>query len=84
MHELYVLETKARESYENFNIHSGMTVLSTRIFLLSPNALVVQSLTTFSNSALSALYFDVAKDVLYADEASSVSRRAVLTVLDKV
>jgi len=29
MHELYELETKTRESYENFNIHLGMPVIFT-------------------------------------------------------
>lgn len=83
MHELYVLETKARESYENFNIHSGTIAISTRNLILS-HIVVVQSLTTFSNSALSALYFDITKDILYADDMNSASRRAVLTVLEKV
>ena len=46
--------------------------------------IVVQLLTSFSNSILSALYFDVAKDVLYADDVNSVSRRAVVAVLGKV
>ena len=84
MHELYELETKAKESYENFNVHSGMTTMFARNHLLSPNALVVQSLTSFSNSVLSALYFDVAKDVLYADDVNSVSRCVVVAVLENV
>lgn len=29
MHELYELETKAKESYENFNVHLGMPVVFT-------------------------------------------------------
>lgn len=46
--------------------------------------LVVQSLNNFANSTLSSLYFDVTKDILYADASTSISRRAVVTVLQNV
>ncbi|MFD1704404.1 isoleucine--tRNA ligase [Methylopila henanensis] len=42
------------------------------------------SLFTFLTNDLSAFYFDVRKDALYCDPASSVTRRACLTVIDRV
>ncbi|GAA6026796.1 hypothetical protein JCM8097_005868 [Rhodosporidiobolus ruineniae] len=43
-----------------------------------------QALSTFSNSTLSSFYFDVTKDSLYADSKSSLSRRHIVHVLQKV
>jgi hypothetical protein len=43
-----------------------------------------QALSTFSNSTLSSLYFDVTKDSLYADSKSSLGRRQIVHVLQKV
>ncbi|CAB4478517.1 unnamed protein product [Rhizophagus irregularis] len=42
---------------------------------------VVQALNNLSNVLLSAFYFDIVKDRLYADHITSQSRRNVLTVL---
>ncbi|PVG04524.1 isoleucyl-tRNA synthetase [Serendipita vermifera] len=42
---------------------------------------VVASLSHFVNTTLSSLYFDISKDVLYADPVSSKSRTAILYVL---
>jgi isoleucyl-tRNA synthetase len=42
------------------------------------------SLFTFLTNDLSAFYFDVRKDALYCDPASSVVRRACLTVVDRL
>ncbi|WP_020180994.1 isoleucine--tRNA ligase [Methylopila sp. M107] len=42
------------------------------------------ALFTFLTNDLSAFYFDVRKDALYCDPASSVTRRACLTVVDRV
>ncbi|CAG8441470.1 17098_t:CDS:10 [Dentiscutata heterogama] len=42
---------------------------------------VVQALNNFTNVSLSAFYFDIVKDRLYADHALSISRRSVQTVL---
>lgn len=42
------------------------------------------SLFTFLTNDLSAFYFDVRKDALYCDPASSVMRRACLTVVDRL
>ena len=42
------------------------------------------SLFTFLTNDLSAFYFDVRKDALYCDPASSVTRRACLTVVDRL
>ncbi|RIA87776.1 Isoleucyl-tRNA synthetase [Glomus cerebriforme] len=42
---------------------------------------VVQALNNFTNVLLSAFYFDIVKDRLYADHIISQSRRSVLTVL---
>jgi isoleucyl-tRNA synthetase len=43
---------------------------------------VFSTLFNFCTGDLSALYFDIRKDALYCDPASSVKRRAALTVLD--
>ncbi|GAB4265382.1 MAG: isoleucine--tRNA ligase [Pararhodobacter sp.] len=43
---------------------------------------VFQALFTFATTDLSAFYFDIRKDALYCDAASSPRRRAVLTVMD--
>ncbi len=45
---------------------------------------VVSALSGFMNLELSAFYFDIRKDALYCDPASSVTRRASLTVLDQL
>src|SRR5947199_1640960 len=42
----------------------------------------VRALTDFCNEDLSAFYFDIRKDSLYCDAASSTKRRAYRTVLD--
>ncbi|MFD1331505.1 isoleucine--tRNA ligase [Methylopila musalis] len=42
------------------------------------------ALFTFLTNDLSAFYFDVRKDALYCDPASSVTRRASLTVIDRL
>ncbi|HEY0293148.1 MAG TPA: class I tRNA ligase family protein, partial [Hansschlegelia sp.] len=41
-------------------------------------------LFTFLTNDLSAFYFDVRKDALYCDPASSLTRRACLTVVDRL
>ncbi|GAA5908415.1 hypothetical protein JCM6882_007930 [Rhodosporidiobolus microsporus] len=43
-----------------------------------------QALSTFSNTTLSSFYFDVTKDSLYADSKSSIQRRHIVYVLQKV
>ncbi|KWU46368.1 isoleucyl-tRNA synthetase [Rhodotorula sp. JG-1b] len=43
-----------------------------------------QALSTFSNTTLSAFYFDVTKDSLYADSHTSLARQHVVHVLQKV
>jgi isoleucyl-tRNA synthetase len=45
---------------------------------------VVATLSAFMTSELSAFYFDVRKDALYCDPASSTKRRAALTVVDRL
>jgi isoleucyl-tRNA synthetase len=45
---------------------------------------VVSALSNFMNSDLSAFYFDVRKDGLYCEPASSTKRRAALTVISKL
>jgi isoleucyl-tRNA synthetase len=45
---------------------------------------VVALLNAFMTSDLSAFYFDIRKDALYCDPASSVVRRSALTVIDRV
>jgi len=45
---------------------------------------VVSALSQFMNTELSAFYFDIRKDTLYCDPASSVARRAALTVIDRL
>ena len=43
---------------------------------------VFQKLFTFATTDLSAFYFDIRKDALYCDPASSLTRRACRTVMD--
>jgi isoleucyl-tRNA synthetase len=45
---------------------------------------VFAALNAFMTSDLSAFYFDVRKDTLYCDPLSSVTRKACLTVLDRL
>jgi isoleucyl-tRNA synthetase len=45
---------------------------------------VFAALNTFMTSDLSAFYFDIRKDALYCEPISSVTRKACLTVLDRV
>ncbi|CAG8494859.1 11034_t:CDS:10 [Ambispora leptoticha] len=45
---------------------------------------IVQALNNFTNANLSAFYFEIVKDRLYADHAGSLSRRAVQTVLYQI
>ncbi len=45
---------------------------------------VFSALFNFMTVDLSAVYFDIRKDALYCDPASSVKRRAALTVLDQL
>ncbi|HRK24053.1 MAG TPA: isoleucine--tRNA ligase [Beijerinckiaceae bacterium] len=45
---------------------------------------VVAVLAQFMNTELSAFYFDIRKDTLYCDPASSKARRAALTVIDRL
>ena len=45
---------------------------------------VIAELSAFMNTELSAFYFDIRKDTLYCDPASSVARRAALTVIERL
>ncbi|KAG6331358.1 hypothetical protein ID866_7732 [Astraeus odoratus] len=45
---------------------------------------VMTSLTNFANITLSSLYFDITKDVLYANDILSVERRAVVATLERI
>ena len=45
---------------------------------------IVSSLSAFMNTELSAFYFDIRKDALYCDPLSSRTRRAALTVIDRL
>jgi isoleucyl-tRNA synthetase len=45
---------------------------------------VFAALNAFMTSELSAFYFDVRKDALYCDPISSITRKACLTVLDRL
>lgn len=42
------------------------------------------ALTNFANILLSSLYFDITKDVLYANDVSSIERRVVVDTLKRV
>jgi isoleucyl-tRNA synthetase len=45
---------------------------------------IFAALSAFMTSDLSAFYFDIRKDALYCDPISSVTRKACLTVLDRL
>lgn len=42
------------------------------------------ALTNFANITLSSLYFDITKDVLYANDVHSIERRVVVATLKRV
>ncbi|KAL4073583.1 tRNA synthetases class I-domain-containing protein [Scleroderma citrinum] len=44
---------------------------------------VMTALTNFANITLSSLYFDITKDVLYANRIHSVERRVVIDILER-
>jgi isoleucyl-tRNA synthetase len=44
----------------------------------------MSSIMNFSNVTLSSLYFDIAKDCLYADLRTSRERRMIIAVLEQV
>lgn len=62
----------------------SVTTLSQGIIHQYYLLLVVQSISRFANNTLSALYYDITKDVLYANKLDSVERRAVAVVLEEV
>ncbi|HQZ12618.1 MAG TPA: isoleucine--tRNA ligase [Devosia sp.] len=62
----------------------GLDVLVREAYAEYDYKRVVAALSNFMNVDLSAFYFDIRKDVLYCDPISSVTRKASLTVLDKV
>ncbi|THH08957.1 hypothetical protein EW145_g2354 [Phellinidium pouzarii] len=45
---------------------------------------ITKAISRFANVTLSALYFDITKDILYANQKTSLERRAVITVLEQV
>jgi len=45
---------------------------------------VLAALAPFLTTELSAFYFDIRKDTLYCDPASSLARRSALTVIDQI
>jgi isoleucyl-tRNA synthetase len=45
---------------------------------------VITELSTFMNTELSAFYFDIRKDTLYCDPASSATRKAALFLIDRL
>ena len=45
---------------------------------------VIQEINNFTNTTLSAFYFDIIKDSLYADSIQSSRRKGVLEVLANV
>jgi len=42
------------------------------------------ALTNFANISLSSLYFDITKDILYANDVHSIERRVVVDTLKRV
>lgn len=85
MHELYKLERTALDGYATYNFAKGMCIF---LFFGHTRAdtprIVVNSLSNFANITLSALYFDITKDCLYADSTESLERRRIVTVLQHV
>lgn len=45
---------------------------------------VMVALTNFANITLSSLYFDITKDVLYANDDHSIERRVAVDTLKRV
>ena len=61
-----------------------MSALRVDIYELTDGLQVVNGLSNFANITLSALYFDITKDCLYANDPLSIERRRVVTVLQQV
>lgn len=88
LHELSVLQSTAREAYDTFAFNKGEVgrVASTdemrrRTSLTSS---VLQSVSTFTSSTLSAFYFDMIKDTLYCEGVDNERRKAVAATLKHV
>jgi isoleucyl-tRNA synthetase len=81
---LWTLQKDARRAYEAFAFHEGELSNDFMGVTVEFSLAVVASLSHFINVTLSSLYFDVNKDVLYADPVLSKSRIAVLYVLQSV
>jgi isoleucyl-tRNA synthetase len=83
MHKIYNLQKEAHEAYSVLNFpKGGIAFLIAGPVLIS--CAVVAPLIAFCNVTLSAFYFNVTKDTLYADLPDLKQRRAVLTVLQHV
>jgi isoleucyl-tRNA synthetase len=85
MHQLYELEQTALSSYAQYNFPKGNTAppLQELAFDQGPPP-VISTLSNFTNTTLSSLYFDITKDNLYANSLFSLERRSTVTVLQHV
>ena len=54
------------------------------IILMLCCTIVVNAVSNFANIRMSALYFDIMKDCLYADSVNNMERRSVVQVLRQV
>ncbi|KAF5390104.1 hypothetical protein D9757_003845 [Collybiopsis confluens] len=86
LREFERVERKDMGLVERFVMHELCVLESTALagFGAYDFAKVTTSLINFANVTLSSFYFDITKDVLYANSFESVDRRAVVTVLEKI
>ncbi|CAG8689546.1 1836_t:CDS:2, partial [Acaulospora colombiana] len=83
LYELYQFGKAVNSGYEDFAFNRGDSLIFPPTSQLTSNLhiTVVQTLNNFSSVTLSAFYFDMVKDRLYADHVDSLSRRSVQSVL---
>jgi isoleucyl-tRNA synthetase len=84
MHQLFELEQTALSSYAQYNFPKGSDVVFQDLAVDLKHSPVISTLTHFTNTTLSSLYFDITKDNLYANSLSSPERRCTVTVLQHV
>lgn len=85
--ELHQLESNARDAYNSYAFNRGEYRPCLRISTILTICCdkVYQNLVTFTNTTLSAFYFDIVKDSLYADSTTaSVKRRKIIWTLQQV
>ena len=78
------LEKNVFRCYTELNFPRGKSFRPLNQRLSHKAATAVQAISRFANVTLSSLYFDITKDILYANVPHSPERRAVVSIFEKV